>query len=181
MNRLSLLSLALTTMFFGCAEPNMNTATPPEPDPMGKPSTVAIMGHDGTYVSCELGLEGENKAILVSRATAPGDWEKFTMWEKPDGKVSLQAANGKFVCSDEFKEGLFIADRDQAGDWESFVIVPQEGGKVALQCHNGSYVTADHGLTEIRRGALFGNRTEVHEWELFTLITDTISPAPAIQ
>lgn len=173
--RILLLTL-FSTLLIGCAEPNMNNeqaAATPDATSMEKWSTVTIQGHEGTYVACEIGLNGDDQAILVASRSTPGDWEKFTMYEKPDGKVSFRAANGKWVCSDEYKGGIMVADRDQAGDWETFTLIQKDGGKVALQAHNGSYVTADYGLTDARRGALFGNRTDVREWELFTIAKDT--------
>jgi len=171
-----LLPALASILLIGCAEPNMDqgtAATSAEASSLGTPSTVTIRGHEGTYVACEIALNGDDQAILVASRATPGDWEKFTMYEKPDGKVSFQAANGKWVCSDEYKGGILVADRDQAGDWETFTMIPKDGGKVALQAHNGSFITADFGLTEARRGALFGNRTEVQDWELFTIERDT--------
>lgn len=175
------LLLPITMLAIGCAEPNMTPGTS-EPSgagdaPLANGVSVTIKGHEGNYVACELDLEGEDKAILVANRSTPGDWERFTMYTKADGRVVFRAANGKFVCSDEYRGGLLVADRDQPGDWETFTLIPQPDGKVALQTRNGSYITADYGLEGSRRGALFGDRTAIKEWEQFTLEKDTV-PLP---
>ncbi|MBL7951070.1 MAG: hypothetical protein JNM62_05065 [Flavobacteriales bacterium] len=162
----------LATTMFACAEPQMK-----EPEPTATPTTVelgegrpiTIKAHLNDYVTCEMALEGENKNMLAASRYAPGDWERFTMFTRADGKVSFKAANGKFVCWDELKGGVLFADRDQAGDWETFTLVPMDSGKVALKVANGTFVSADYDLKDERKGTLVGNRQEAHEWETFTL------------
>lgn len=173
---------ALSIMLFACAEPQMKQPDPaaqPAAVELGEGTLVAIKGHMNDYVTCEMALEGENKDILAASRYSPGDWEHFTMFNRPDGKVSFKAANGKFVCWDELKGGVLVADRDQVGDWETFTLVPMDGGKVALKVANGHFVSADYDLKDARKGALIGNRLEAHEWETFTL--EPVTPPAAQQ
>lgn len=140
---------------------------------LGGGITVLLQAAGGSFVACELGLEGERKATLLANRTTPGDWERFTMYTKPDGRVAFQAANGKFIASDDYRAHLLVADRDQAGDWETFTLEPKDGGKVALKTHNGLYVAADFGIEGEQKGRLVGDRREVKEWEVFTIVPDT--------
>jgi hypothetical protein len=160
---------------FSCAEPNMKDTptTVAEENTLSDGVTVMLKSAEGTFVACELQLEGEDKATLVASRPQAGDWERFTMFTKADGRVVLQAANGKYVCADDYRAGLLVADRDKPGDWETFTIEPKDGGKVAIKTHNGSYVSADFGLEGARRGRLIGDRKEQKEWELFTIVPDT--------
>lgn len=158
-----------------CAEPNMKDtpATAAQANSLSEGVTVMLQSAEGTFVACEIGLEGEDKAILVASRPQAGDWERFTMFTKEDGRIVLQAANGKYICADDYRAGLLVADRDKPGDWETFTIEPKDGGKVAIKTHNGSYVSADFGLEGARRGRLIGDRKEQKEWELFTIVPDT--------
>lgn len=167
---------------FACAEPQMKEpeqAAQPAVVELGEGTMVAIKAHMNEYVTCEMALEGENKDILIANRSSVGDWERFTMFTRPDGKVSFKAANGKFVCWDEKKGGFLFADRDQASDWETFTLVSMDGGKVALKAANNRFVSADYDQKDARKGALVGDRHDAHEWETFTL--EPIVPAGAQQ
>lgn len=174
--RLSFIA-AMALLFIACAQPNMeNTpATDAKAAEVSAGVTVMLKGAEGNFVACEINAEGEDKGTLVASRPSAGEWERFTMFTKADGRILLQAANGKYVCADEYRGGLLVADRDKPGDWELFTLVPKDGGKVALQTHNGSFVAADYGLTGEQRGRLIGDRKEVKEWELFTIEPDTIA------
>jgi hypothetical protein len=164
-----------TVLAFSCAEPNMKDtpATAAQANSLSEGVTVMLKSAEGTFVACEIGLEGEDKATLVASRPQAGDWERFTMFTKDDGRIVLQAANGKYICADDYRAGLLVADRDKPGDWETFTIEPKDGGKVAIKTHNGSYVSADFGLEGARRGRLIGDRKEQKDWELFTIVPDT--------
>ena len=139
---------------------------------VGKTYSVSLQGFDKMFVACELALDSVDKEMLVARTFSPGEWETFTWTELGDNKVAIQAANGKYVCCDEHKGGLLVADRDYIGEWETFTMVPQDDGTIAIKAWNGKFVTADYGLTGTRKGALFGVRDEVKEWERFVLVKD---------
>ncbi|HRH69655.1 MAG TPA: hypothetical protein PLB89_09135 [Flavobacteriales bacterium] len=176
LNRTHLVALAALA-FVACAAPNEEQAVDTTTPQLQTSYTVAIQGFDGTYVACELALDSADKGKLVSSRTSPGDWEKFTLFELGDNKIALQAANGKYVCCDDYRAGLLVADRDQIGDWETFTLVPQENGTVALQAWNKRYVTAEYSLPDAGKGTLLGIREEIREWERFTLVKDL----PAVQ
>ena len=164
---------ALFVLFIiGCAEP-VSTTPGTEPQVVDQAEGDSVLIHmkayGNTYVTCELGAEGADKATLVANRTAVGDWERFTMVNRADGKISLKAANGKFVCCDLDKGAILVADRDQAGDWETFTIVPQDSGRVALRSFQGTYISADQSLADTRKGALIGDREQPGEWETFTI------------
>lgn len=173
----SIFPAALALLFGACAQPNMDTTPAAETPSADLSAGVTVMIHsaEGGFVACEINGEGEDKGTLVANRPSAGDWERFTMFTRPDGRIVLQAANGKYVCADDYRSGLLVADRDKPGDWELFSLVPKDNGMVALQTHNGSYVAADLALTEKRKGRLIGDRKEVKEWELFTIIPDTLA------
>ncbi|TXI77263.1 MAG: hypothetical protein E6Q44_13995 [Flavobacteriales bacterium] len=171
--RLSFL-LVPCCLLYGCAEPNMNTsngATPPPAPDMG--TAVLLKSAEGRFVSCELGAEGAAKNMLVADRSAAGDWERFTLFTKADGRIMLKAANGMYLCADDHRGDTLVADRKDPGDWESFTLEPQEGGAVALKTHEGRYVAADLDPGAKHHGRLVGDRPQAGEWERFTIVPDT--------
>lgn len=151
----------------------MNTTVPGTEPPAERATPVLLKSADGHFVSCELGVEGADHAMLVANRTTPGDWERFTLFTKTDGRISLKAANGKFLCADDYRSDTLVADRDTPGDWESFTMEPQPDGKVLLKTHEGRFVSADLNLQGNYHGRLVGDRTEAGEWEQFTIFPDT--------
>lgn len=169
--RAALFPAALAVLLNSCVEPSVNTET--ARDGLSPGVAVLLKGHEGGFVACELGAEGDDKGTLVANRPEAGDWERFTLFTKPDGRIALQAANGKYICSDGDRGGLLIANRDYIGEWETFVLIPKDNGRVALRTYNGSFVAADYNLVDQQRGRLIGDRKEVGDWELFTIMPDT--------
>jgi len=165
---------AVFGMLVACAEPNMDTTVQTTETAPSEGIVVLLKSVEGNYISCELGLEGADRAMLVANRTTPGDWERFTMYTKPDGRISLKAANGKYLCADDYRGDTLVADRDTPGDWESFTLEPQEGGSVLLKTHEGRYVAADLDLEGKYHGRLVGDRAQAGDWERFTIVPDTI-------
>ena len=161
-----------------CANPDMkgpgDVAENPA-DSLRDPVTVMLKAYENDFVTCELTEGNELKGQLFANRPSAGDWERFTMYTKPDGRVVFQAANGKYVCSDALQGGLLVADRDKPGDWETFSLVPQDNGQMAIKTHDGSFVSADYGVEGARNGVLIGDRKELKEWERFTLLKDTVA------
>lgn len=159
-------------LFVSCAGSYLDTggASAGSNAPLSEGVSVTLQGFDGSYVSCELGAGGADRAILLANRATPGDWERFTLFPLPDGKIALQAANGKFVCADGDRGDSLVADRDSPGDREIFTVEPQEGGQVLLKTHEGSYVSADFALEGGHRGRLVGDRNEAHDQERFTIM-----------
>lgn len=78
-------------------------------------------------------------------------------------RVTLKAANGKFLCAENGGGGNVTADRDTAGPWETFTLVDRGNGVISLQAMNGRYLspfqTSNRGfrLRLMARGHTFGN------------------------
>lgn len=61
--------------------------------------------------------------------------------ELPTYIITLKAANGKFVCADNY--ATVVADRNEVGEWERWELVRIDYGKVALRAYNGAYAAVD--------------------------------------
>lgn len=79
--------------------------------------------------------------------------------------VQIKAANGEFVCADESKEGIAIADRARANVWETFRRVRTADGRYAFLCHNGNYLCAELE----REDQVSATAPDVGDFGLFTL------------
>lgn len=69
------------------------------------------------YVSDEMGSGGTG--FMTCNRTYPGDWEKFAIVPRANGKIALQGHLGKFV-SHEGGTNLMTCNRHYAGNWEEF-------------------------------------------------------------
>jgi len=163
----------MVLIVMGCAEPNKETAGKVEPTGQIVGRTVMIKAHNGSYVGCELDGDTTLQDALKAGKDTVGDWEYFTQFTNTDGTVAFQAVNGKYWCADSDKGDFILANRGYIGAWESFEVVPQHGGEVAIRTHTGKYIAADHGLPDAQRGRLVGDRLNVGDWELFTIIPVT--------
>jgi hypothetical protein len=73
--------------------------------------------------------------------------------------VSLQTADGHYVCAEGGGGTTVTANRTEEGPWELWDVLPRDGGLFALRSSGGYYlgIEADHTVTI--------NRREVGEWE----------------
>lgn len=80
--------------------------------------------------------------------------------------ITLKAANGKFVCSDQSKNDNLIARSDDGWAWETFEIICLDSIHINLKASTGKFVSANHDMEEV----LIANKDEAKEWETFTII-----------
>ncbi|PUZ27070.1 Beta-glucanase, GH16 family [Chitinophaga costaii] len=126
-----------------------NTSAPP----IG--SVISLKGSNGLYVSGENGTQ----AMTCNRTTAD-DWEKFTVLDAGNGKVSLRSM-GKYVSSEDGTQAI-TCNRTTVGDWEKFTWQVQPDGTISLIGNNGKYISSENGTQ-----AMTCNRTTAGAWEAF--------------
>lgn len=98
---------------------------------------ISLLGVDSLkYVSSEINLRGE---LTLSRLV-PNEWEHFLVTPVDAKRVSLKAANGKYVTADQTRERVLHADRENAWDWEKFELVCLDDRKAVLKDFYGYYV-----------------------------------------
>ncbi len=81
-------------------------------------------------------------------------------------QVTLQVANGQYVCAEEGGSQSLVANRSAVGPWETFTLIERGNGVVALRAVNGCYVTAVGG----GGGELHSRVKVIDIWESFKLI-----------
>jgi len=125
------------------------------PAPIGQ--VISLKGFNNQYVS------GENGAapMWCNRATA-GDWEKFTIVDAGNGKISLRSMD-KYVSSENGTTAI-TCSRTTAGDWEKFDWVVNADGKISFRGNNGRYISSENGTT-----AMTCTRTSISGWEAFSI------------
>lgn len=80
--------------------------------------------------------------------------------------ITLKASNGKYVCADDGRGGVLVADRDSASAWEKFTLVRLDSNKVGICSFKNLFVCADDGFKD----QLVANREVCSGWETFTLV-----------
>jgi len=80
--------------------------------------------------------------------------------------ISLQAANGKFLCADEGMDLNVLANKEKASSWETFTLILFDNRECAIRCHKNLYFS-----TELNHeGEITATRQVVGAWETFTLV-----------
>jgi len=95
-----------------------------------------------------------------------GDWPAHSATQEPiNANIKLKAAaNGKFVCAENWGKSALIADQWGAGNWETFTLRYRGTNLVALQALvNGQFVCADGAGSQ----PLIANRPQAGGWETF--------------
>lgn len=57
--------------------------------------------------------------------------------------VRFIAANGHYLCADQSRENMVLANRDKADDWETFLRLHLVDGRVAFMASNGQFLCAE--------------------------------------
>lgn len=81
-------------------------------------------------------------------------------------QVTLQAANGQYVCAEGGGSQSLAANKGAVGEWEKFTLIERGNGVIALQAVNRCYVTAVGG----GGGELHSRVKIIDIWESFKLI-----------
>ncbi len=88
----------------------------------------------------------------------------------PRNIVTIQAANGQYVCADNYNNSLLTANRPSASTWEKFEVIDAGGGKIALMAlMNDKYVSAGAG----GNGQFTANKDTIGASETFQKITNS--------
>jgi len=123
--------------------------------------------------------EGGGGGAVVADRTVAGPWETWTVVTWDDGRVSLQASNGMYLCAEP--DGTVIANRAESGEYERFTVdALGEAGIAFLNPYHGKYLCAEGG----GGGAVTCDRplpdqdpaTVPGEWEFFWSSGDFWSP-----
>lgn len=130
------------------------TQTPREP-------VVTTLESVGGFFVCAEGGGGAD--VVVNRESA-GPWETWTVHTYDDGRVSLQAHDGRYLTAE--LDGTVQAKATESGEWERFTIEVRDVGVAFLSAH-GKYLCAEGG----GGGPLVADRvpgpTVPGEWEFF--------------
>jgi hypothetical protein len=127
-----------------------------------------------------LTAEGGGGREVVADRTVEGPWEQWIVHTWDDGRVSLQATSGHFLCAEP--DGTVIANRHEAGEYERFTIEVRDVGVAFLSYHHkwlcaneggGGLVTCDRPLPDQDPGTVPG------EWEFFASTVDFWTKPPA--
>lgn len=81
-------------------------------------------------------------------------------------QVTLQAANGQYVCAEGGGSQSLAANKNAVGTWETFTLIERANGVIALRAINDCYVTAVGG----GGGELHSRVKVIDIWEGFRLI-----------
>jgi endonuclease/exonuclease/phosphatase family metal-dependent hydrolase len=123
---------------------------------------VHLKTSNGHYVRA---MSGGNSFVSAG-SDSIGTWESFTVIDRGNGKVALQARDGHYVGLDSYLVGTLNASNDNINSWEEFEVTNLGGNKVALKAANGKYLKADfaggYGLA--------ASAGSVGSWETFELI-----------
>jgi hypothetical protein len=137
-------------------------------------SVVTFRSHHGNYICAE-----KDNRMVADRQSA-AEWESFSIVapQKYIGadifygdRVQLRTHHGKYLCAEP--NFTLVGDRSDPKEWETFTLVhpfnPYDsspilnGQQVAFRTHHGRYICAEP------NGRLVADRTEVKEWERFTI------------
>jgi hypothetical protein len=110
----------------------------PKPRTVRDPVVTTFQTPSKYFVCAENGGGGD---VVADRIEA-GPWEHWTVHTHDDGRVSLQASNGMYLCAE--LDGTVIADRRESGEWERFAIETRDVG-VAFKSAHGKYLCAENG------------------------------------
>lgn len=103
-----------------------------------------------------------------SAAAAQAQWidlSQFPGGNNTTTRISLQGANGQYVCAEQGGGAAVVCNRNGVGGWETFYEEDLGNGFVALRCEvSGWYLCAENG----GGGQVSANRQSVGGWESFT-------------
>jgi TRAP-type C4-dicarboxylate transport system permease small subunit len=91
--------------------------------------------------------------------------KKVSLPETESLKIYLKASNGKYVCADNTKNDLLIADRAVADLWELFTLTMYKNGNSVLQSHEHLYVSANLS----NENKIDATRAQAADWEFFKI------------
>lgn len=130
-------------------------ATTPEP-------VVTTLASSGGWYLCAEG--GGGREAVCNRAEA-GPWEHWTVHTYDDGRVSLQASNGQYLCAEP--DGTVVVNRESSGEYERFTIEVRDVGVCFRTFHGGYLQAPEGGGTDAWVRSVPADPTRPGEWEFF--------------
>ena len=114
-------------------------------------------------------LETADFVILAGSLGTLGDFPFGVTEHYQESKgrmIYLKAANGKYVCADEGRNNIVIADRTEAAGWETFSLLNLSDSTCAIRSQANRYFSAELGMNN----EVTASRNGVAGWEMFTMI-----------
>jgi len=139
-------------------------------NPTPRPPVVTTLQSSGGLFVCAEG--GGGGPVMANRQDA-GPWEHWTIHTHDDGRVSLQAHDGRYLTAE--LDNTVGCRAVESGEWERFAIETRDVGVAFLSAH-GKYLCAEGG----GGGPVVADRvpgaTVPGEWEFFASAVDFWTP-----
>lgn len=133
------------------------------------PVQTTFRSSGGYYVAAE---EGGGREAIANRIEI-GPWEVWTVHTYDDGRVSLQASNGMFLCAEP--DGRVIVNRPESGEYERFTYELRDVG-VAFKSVHGNYLCAPNDGVGLVVADRVPGPTVPGEWEFLRSSVDFWTP-----
>ena len=132
---------------------------------------ISLKAASTQFITAE---EGGGSVLTVTRYE-DGEWERFEVEDRDDGKIALKSSGGFYLGVDPASD-IPTIDRTQVGEWEEWELEPGEtNGSVALlNAYTGKYLRAEDGGGT----GLMVDRDEVHAHESFISSEYEVEPEP---
>jgi hypothetical protein len=129
---------------------------------------VALKSYQSNYyVKAEL-YQGHPMQMSANGTTLNDPQVMFDLIWLGNNKVQLRSWTnwGLYVCADEGKSNILIADRYPASIWETFDIIDQGNNVIVLRSHNSKFVTCNNNKSNL----LFSGDTQISNRTKFQVI-----------
>jgi hypothetical protein len=135
-------------------------------------STSTTLKASGGLYLC---AEGGGGGIAIANRPEAGPWETWTVVTYDDGRVSLQAHDGRYLTAE--LDGSVAVRATESGDWERFVFEVRDVG-VAFRSFHGTYLQAPNGGGDQPVRCVGDDPNLPGEWEFFVSSADfwTVTP-----
>jgi hypothetical protein len=117
---------------------------------------ITLRGFNNMFVSGENGTQ----AMRCNRATATGDWERFSVLDGGNGTIMLRSM-AKYVSSENGTQAI-TCSRATPGAWERFTWVVNADNTISLRGNNNMYISSENGTQ-----AMTCTRPTIGGWEAF--------------
>lgn len=100
---------------------------------------VRIVTDEGNYLT----LVKSGYLVEEVKSKSKSKMNLFYRIDFEKGIICLKSSTKKFIASDQSKNGICIANRDEIESWEKFVLHPMENDFFALENSEGKYLKFD--------------------------------------
>lgn len=134
---------------------------------------TTLRASSGHYLCAESG----GGTVAVADRVEAGPWEQWTVHTYDDGRVSLQAHNGLYLCAEP--DGTVIVNRVESGEYERFTCEVRDVG-VAFKSYRGYLQAPQGGGTAEPVRCVGDDPTLPGVWEFFVSSADWWTPAQPV-